>query len=1001
MLKALGTAREVRVTAKVISLRGVAVHNLQRIDLDLPLRKLVVICGVSGSGKSSLAFDTLYAEGQRRYLETFSPYARQFLEKLQRPAADRIENIPVAVAVGRRTAARTGRSTLATSTEIHDHLRLLFARIGRVCCTCGGEVGRFSPDAAAEIAHNLAPGWRVMVAFPIAGDQPQHQLQVFRTLGFRRAIIGRRLVDLDVGAPQLAGAREGEPDRSAETMLPDVIGPALQVANSFVVVDRLTTGAVPLARWRDSLETAFEHGQGRCALFLSSARDNFATRLAAGDTSHVAVPPEGGALQSTFSADASQACVIDDETWWRRDFAAQLTCERCGRSYADPEPRLFSFNHPLGACPRCEGFGDTLEFDPDLIVPHPNKSIRKGALAPWNTPAHKHELHALLAAAERLELRVDVPYAELSAREHELVWNGGDGFSGLRAFFASLEQRAYKVHVRAFINRFRRPQVCSACQGTRLRPDALLVKVGGRNIAEVCGLTVSAAREFFGGLVLSDWEQQVAGSILAQVLSRLRFLDEVGLGYLTLDRALHTLSGGEAQRAALTTALGSSLVNVLYVLDEPTVGLHPVDSERLLAAVRRLCQRGNTVVVVEHEESFLRAADQVIEIGPGAGQYGGRVVFQGTPQEMQQSEQSLTGEYLSGRRLIRPPARRRTPQHGEIRLRGARGHNLQRIEVGFPLGLLCVVTGVSGSGKSTLVADTLYPAVCRRLRKAAPPPAPHDDLLGAGQIDDCVLVDQAPLGRRVRSNPVTYVKAFDEIREVFASTVMARTRNYPASFFSFNVEGGRCPACEGEGQVAVDMQFLADVFVTCSECRGLRYRPEVLEVTYRGCTIADVLEMTVRQAHAFFRGQTRVQARLKRLIDVGLDYLRLGQPAATLSGGEAQRLKLAGYLSTVRRGRTLILLDEPTTGLHPADIVYLLDCFESLLAAGHSLIVVEHNLHLIACADYVIDLGPGPAAAGGRIVAAGTPEEVAAQPNSITGRLLAPVLAASRCEQPV
>lgn len=989
------------MTAKVISLRGVAVHNLQRIDLDLPLRRLVVICGVSGSGKSSLAFDTLYAEGQRRYLETFSPYARHFLPQLQRPAADRIENLPVAVAVGRHTAARTSRSTLATSTEIHDHLRLLFARIGRVCCPCGGAVRRFSPDAAAEVAHNLAPGRRVMVAFPMAGGQPQQQLQVFRTLGFRRAIIGRRLVDLDVRETQLGGASEGDPDGSATTMPTDVAGSAVQGADSFVVVDRLTTGTVSLERWRDSLETAFEHGQGRCALFLSAQCDDSCAQFAAGGTSQVAASPEADALQAAFSGDVGQTCVIDKETWWRRDFAAKLTCERCGRSYDEPEPRLFSFNHPLGACPRCEGFGDTLEFDPDLIVPHPHKSIRKGALAPWNTPAYKHQLHTLLAAAGQLDLRVDVPYAELSARERELVWNGGEGFDGLRGFFAGLERRAYQIHVRAFINRFRRPQVCSACHGTRLRPEALLVKVGGRNIAEVCELTVSAAREFFSGLVLSEWEQQVARGILAQVLSRLRFLDEVGLGYLTLDRALHTLSGGEAQRAALTTALGSSLVNVLYVLDEPTVGLHPVDSERLLAAVRRLCQRGNTVVVVEHEESFLRAADQVIEMGPGAGQQGGRVVFQGTPQEMQQSEQSLTGEYLSGRRAIRPPGQRRTPQHGEIRLRGARGHNLQGIEVGFPLGLLCVVTGVSGSGKSTLVADTLYPAVCRRLRKAAPPPAPYDDLLGAGQVDDCVLVDQAPLGRRMRSNPVTYVKAFDEIREVFASTVTARTRNYPASFFSFNVDGGRCPACEGEGQVAVDMQFLADVFVTCSECRGLRYRPEVLEVTYRGCTIADVLEMTARQAHAFFRGQPRVQARLKRLIDVGLGYLRLGQPAATLSGGEAQRLKLAGYLSTVRRGRTLILLDEPTTGLHPADIAHLLDCFESLLAAGHSLIVVEHNLQLIACADYVIDLGPGAAAAGGQIVAAGTPEEVAAHPNSVTGRLLAQVLAASRCEQSV
>jgi excinuclease ABC subunit A len=758
-------------------------------------------------------------------------------------------------------------------------------------------------------------------------------------------------------------------------------------------------------RWRDSLETAFEYGQGRCTLFLSSPPEDRPSPDAppdAFDSVHSAAAPAPPAEVEPrlTSAEAARACLLDGQTWWRRDFAAHLACQRCGRTYPEPEPRLFSFNHPLGACPRCEGFGDTLEFDPQLIVPHPGKTIRRGALAPWNSPAYKHELQALLAEAGRLGLRVDVPYAELSDRERELIWNGGDGFSGLRGFFAGLERRAYKVHVRAYINRFRRPQVCSACQGSRLCPEALAVKVGGRSIAEVCTLTVSGARTFFRDLVLSEWEERVARPMLAQIQSRLQFLEDVGLGYLTLDRALHTLSGGEAQRAALTTALGSSLVNVLYVLDEPTVGLHPVDSQRLLSAVRRLCQRGNTVMVVEHDESFVRAADHVVEIGPGAGQHGGRVVFQGTPTEMLESGASLTGDYLSGRRAIRPPSRRRAAEHGEIRLRGARGHNLRGIDVGFPLGMLCVVTGVSGSGKSTLVADTLYPAVCRQLRKAAPPAAPYDDVLGAGQVDDCVLVDQTPLGRTARSNPVTYVKAFDEIRQVFASTVTARTRNYPASFFSFNVEGGRCPACEGQGQVAVDMQFLADVYVTCSECQGLRYRPEVLDVTYRGCSIAEVLEMTARQAHVFFRGQPRVQARLKRLIDVGLDYLRLGQPAATLSGGEAQRLKLAGYLSEVRRGRTLILLDEPTTGLHPADIVNLLDCFEALLAAGHSLIVVEHNLHLIACADYVIDLGPGAAAEGGRVVAAGTPEQVAATPDSATGRLLAQTLAAARCEQP-
>lgn len=1003
------------MAAQHIHLRGVEVHNLQRIDLDLPLRQLVVICGVSGSGKSSLAFDTLYAEGQRRYLETFSPYARQFMQQLQRPAADRIENLPVAVAVGRRADPRSGRATLATSTEIHDHLRLLFARVGRASCPCGGRVRRFHPALAAEAVQRAVPGLRAMVAFPLAGAAAHHLLHVYATAGFRRAIVGQRLVDLEGGDSQLpaegrrvdpAAGQDGSapqaPARHHEAAgtlaAPPAGGAATQGVPTYVVVDRLTTGSASVERWRDSLETAFAHGHGRCAVFLSAPLAVEAPGDADGAASRAA--EKGSAdLPPSVAAEAGQPHVLDGQTWWRHDYSAQLSCERCGRSFVEPEPRLFSFNHPQGACPRCEGFGDTLELDPELIFPQPEKTLRRGAVAPWNAPAYKHELQALLSAAGRLDLRVDVPYAELTPREQELVWLGGEGFGGVLGFFAGLQRRAYKMHVRAYINRFRRPQVCSACQGTRLRPEALLYKVGGLSIADVCKLTVAEAQAFFRELTLDEWERQIARSVLAQIESRLRYLQDVGLDYLTLDRPVHTLSGGEAQRAGLTTALGSSLVNVLYVLDEPSVGLHPVDSERLLAAVRRLCQRGNTVVVVEHEEAFLRAADQVIEIGPGAGQHGGRVVFQGTPAEMQQDVQSLTGQFLSGRRHIRPPARRRTPQHGEIRLRGARGHNLKGIDVGFPLGMLCVVTGVSGSGKSTLVADTLYPAVCRRLRKRAPAPAPYDDLLGAGQVDDCVLVDQTPLGRTTRSNPVTYVKAFDEIRQVFASTVTARTRNYPASFFSFNVEGGRCPACEGQGQVAVDMQFLADVYVTCSECQGRRYRPEVLEVAYRGCTIADVLEMTARQAHTFFRGEPRVQDRLKCLLDVGLDYLRLGQPAATLSGGEAQRLKLAGYLSSVHRGHTLLLLDEPTTGLHPADIVHLLDCFEALLSAGHSLVVVEHNLHLIACADYVIDLGPGAAAEGGRVVAAGTPEHVAAQPHSATGRLLAQTLAALGCEQ--
>jgi excinuclease ABC subunit A len=630
----------------------------------------------------------------------------------------------------------------------------------------------------------------------------------------------------------------------------------------------------------------------------------------------------------------------------------------------------------------------------ELIVPDPRKSLREGAIAPWNTPAYAHELEELLDLADDYGLPADVPFAELSPEHVELIQRGVPerDFGGLDGFFAWLERRKYKMHIRVFLSRWRSYRPCPACAGARLRPEALATQVGGRNIAEVAAMKIRDAADFFAQLKLNDWQRQVGRMMLDQVRARLAYLDAVGLGYLTLDRTVRTLSGGEVRRVVLTTALGSSLVNMLYVLDEPSIGLHPRDIRRLIGAIGKLRDRGNTVVVVEHEEAIIRAADQVIEIGPGAGERGGRIVFQGTPVAMEQTPESLTGDYLARRRGVAPSPRRRPPDHGWIRLAGARGNNLQDVTVEFPLGLLCLVTGVSGSGKSTLVEDTLYPALCRRLRKDAPKPCDYDDVFGDGQIDDCVMVDQSPIGRTPRSNPVTYLKAFDEIRAVFADTVEARTRNYTASHFSFNVDGGRCPACKGDGCLQIDMQFLADVYMRCSQCGGTRYRKEILDVTYRGRNIADVLEMTVREAFTFFRGRPKVQARLKRLIDVGLDYVRLGQPANTLSGGEAQRLKLAGYMSGAKRGRSLFILDEPTTGLHFSDIVQLLDCFDALLAVGHSLIVVEHNLQMMKAADYVIDLGPGAADEGGQVVVQGTPEMVARHPESVTGSFLTRVL---------
>jgi excinuclease ABC subunit A len=953
------------VTAPHITLRGVAVHNLKDIDLDIPRRKLVVLCGLSGSGKTSLALDTLYAEGQRRYIDSFSAYARQFLERLEKPAAERIEGIPPAIAVTHKNASRSSRTTVGTTTEASDYLRLLFAKIGRVfCLQCGHEVRRHTPQTASESLAQLTAGTRMLIAFcadPATAEQPE-LWPAFQEEGFVRAIVGNRLINL---------AEEPWSEAHAE----------VSPSGVFVVVDRLTGGVSP-QRLRDSLETAFAKGRGRAVVFV----DMPTTTPGEGAPDPAAELPKG----ATY--------LIDRAPWRQIVFSTDMTCETCGLSYPIPEPRLYSFNSPLGACPDCEGFGNKIDIDMDLVVPDVSKSIQEGAIAPWNTPAYAHELKELLALAPDYDLTTDVPYRELNDAQRRLILEGvrDRKFGGLNGFFAWLERRKYKMHLRVFLSRWRSYRVCPTCGGSRLRPEALATRVGGKNIAEILGMKTQDALRFFRGLELSDWERQVGRIMLEQAQARLKYLVDVGLGYLSLDRMLRTLSGGEAQRVALTGALGSSLVNMLYVLDEPSVGLHPRDIERLCGAIRSLCDRGNSVVVVEHEEAMIRAADQVIEIGPGAGERGGEVVFQGTPTEMLTNVRSITGDFLSGRRGVAPSVKRRDPNHGWIRLAGARGNNLQNVTVEFPLGLMCLVTGVSGSGKSTLVQDTLYPALCRRMRKDALKPYAYDDVYGDGQLDDVILVDQSPIGRSPRSNPVTYIKAFDAIRAVFAETIEARTRNYDAAFFSFNIDGGRCTACEGDGYIVIDMQFLADVYMKCAQCGGTRYRKEILDIKYRGRNIAEVLEMTVREAFTFFRGQIKVQARLKRLIDVGLDYLRLGQPANTLSGGEAQRLKLATYMSKTRRGRSLLILDEPTTGLHFQDVAQLVDCFEALVAVGHSLIIVEHNLQLMKAADYMIDLGPGAADEGGRVVAQGTPEAVARSTDSITGRFLAKALAADQ-----
>ncbi|MEC8338528.1 MAG: excinuclease ABC subunit UvrA [Planctomycetota bacterium] len=939
---------------QAIKLRGVEVNNLQKIDLDIPLCQTVVFCGVSGSGKTSLALDTLYAEGQRRYIESFSPYTRQFLEQLPQPAAEKIEGIPASIAVTPKQASRSNRVTVATATDIAQYLQLLFAKIGTTRCTgCGRKVTVEDPETAAAWVARQATGMKLIVAFPLSfgnADHVKERIAQLRADGFVRAVVGDSIKQLD----DLSDGIESEEDQSG------VLD---------VIVDRIKTGQVQVKRLRDSLETAFVQGNGTCCLWL----------------------------QTNIDEPTSDLTLIDRTPMRRVGFSEQMGCADCQLDFPTGDPRYFNFNNSLGACPGCEGFGTVAEVDMDLVVPDKHKTLREGPIAPWSTPAYSHELQELLDLADDYQIPLDVPFADLPDRVIALIEQGVPerDFGGLRGFFRWLESRKYKMPIRVFLSRWKTYRRCITCGGSRLKDRVLATTVANCHIAEIMAMSVSDAHYFFQQTDVDPGEHRVAKRILAEVNSRLRYLESVGLGYLTLDRPLRTLSAGESQRVALTAALGSNLVNMLYVLDEPSVGLHPHDIGPLLKAINDLRDRSNTVAVIEHQESVIRSADRVVEIGPGAGEQGGNIVFEGTPAELEADEGSLTGDYLAGRRGARATPDPRPTDQGWIRLTGASGNNLKHVDVDFPLGVLCVVTGVSGAGKSSLVQETLFPALCSRLSKESSAGLPYQDLLGAGQLDDCVFLDQQPIGKSPRSNPVTYIKAFDEIRRVFAQATDARVRNITMSHFSFNVEGGRCPRCKGEGQINIDMQFLADIYMTCPECQGTRYRAEVLEILYRGRNIAEVLDLTVREAFVFFRGETKVQAKLKRLIDVGLGYLPLGQGANTLSGGEAQRLKMATAISARSQNRTLYILDEPTTGLHFADVAQLIDCFTALIDVGHSLIVVDHNLQLIKEADYLIDLGPGAADAGGEVVGVGTPEELAKHSPHPTARCLAEALQAS------
>jgi excinuclease ABC subunit A len=958
--------------ATEIIIRGARTHNLKNIDLALPLGQLIVITGVSGSGKSSLAFDTIYAEGQRRYVSSLSAYARQFLERMEKPDVDRIEGICPAIAIRQKNSIRNPRSTVGTTTEIHDYLRLLFARIGRTFCRqCGGEVVRETAEIVARHLAQLPEDTRLLIGFEMpvvdpggvtegndaSGDEEDSEPGE-PGLGIRDSGSGIRDSGLGIRATLDALRRKGFHRlyvNSRPVMLDEVSSGELRDRTSLkVIVDRVKLEGDMRARLTDSIETAY---------------------LEAGGT----------------------AFAIEDGSGRVHVFSERFECQKCKLTYEAPQPRLFSFNNPFGACPTCHGFGNIIELDLDLVVPDKNKSIQQGAIEPWTKSHYRAQLAELKRAAKAPGIRLDVPWKDLSDVEREVIVEGDrKDYDGIRGFFRWLERKKYKVHVRVFLSRYRGYLTCPECDGARLRREARDIRVGGRTIDQVSSDTVREAEQFLRALELTEKEAAIGDKILKEIQKRLKFLSDVGLDYLTLDRLSSTLSGGESQRINLATSLGSSLVDTLYVLDEPSIGLHSRDNLRLINILRQLRDQGNTVLVVEHDEDMIRVGDMIIDLGLGAGEQGGRVVFAGPLQSLLNDQRSLTAKYLRGDLAIPVPSSRRRGSGQKLRVLGATEHNLKNIDVDIPLNTLTCITGVSGSGKSTLVHDVLYAAVKRVKGGTEKRVGTHRKIEGAEFVSDVVLVDQTPIGRTPRSNPVTYLKAFDPIREIFAATKDAKARGLTASHFSFNVPGGRCEACQGEGEVRVEMQFLADVFVPCDQCDGRRFKPQILEVKHRGKNVNQVLDLTVREALTFFSTSPKVLRRLHVLDEIGLGYLRLGQPATTLSGGEAQRIKIASHLSSRTGDRILYVLDEPTTGLHFDDIAKLLTAFKKLLEAGHTLVVIEHNLDVLKTADYIIDLGPEGGEEGGNVVATGTPEQIAKIAHSHTGQYLAPVLAVGR-----
>jgi excinuclease ABC subunit A len=960
------------MTQEAIQVRGARVNNLKNISFSIPINRMTVVTGVSGSGKSSLAFDTIYAEGQRRYVESLSAYARQFLERMDKPDVDEVIGIAPAIAIRQKNATRNPRSTVGTQTEIYDYLRLLYARVGTtICRVCGREVHRDSPESAAdEILTELKEGTRFYVLFPAdvgLGETEQNGIGLTRRNGDtatrrnnkspspRVSLSPSQRVAHIMSLMQRGFTRLVHDGQQIDLGSPDDFQ-LDSFEKVYVLVDRLVARPDTRQRLVDSLETCFREGHGQAVIEVLEQ------------------PGAGGGSPRRASRTLR--------------FAERFQCKYDGTVYARPEPRLFSFNNPFGACRVCQGFGNTIGIDMDLVIPNPGLTLAEGAIDPWTKPQFEWAKTELRRFCRAERIPMNVPFNSLTRAQQRAIIHGKGEWSGVYGFFDFLETKKYKLHVRVFLSKYRGYTLCPECDGSRLRQEARDVQVGDRKLPEVTSISIQEAAAFFDALELSSEQSAIADRILFEIRRRLHFLIDVGLDYLTLDRLASTLSGGEAQRIQLATNLGSSLVGALYVLDEPSIGLHPRDNNRLIRLLQNLRDIGNTVLVVEHDADMMRSADHILDIGPAAGELGGRLIYEGDFSGLLHDAQSLTGRYLRGEAEIKEPKHRRPLALKKLTIRGAAEHNLKDINVDVPLGMLVCVTGVSGSGKSTLIHDCIYAGLKKQRGDWQGHVGAFQKLEGGQHIDEVILVDQSPIGRTPRSNPVTYIKVYDAIRETFAVTREAKAHGLEPSHFSFNVPGGRCEVCQGDGTVTVEMQFLADVELVCEECKGTRFKQQILDVRYRGKNIHDVLNMTVREAITFFRDVTKITNRLRLLDDVGLGYLKLGQSATTLSGGEAQRVKLAAHLSKRAGAKTLYIFDEPTTGLHFDDINKLLAAFRALIDAGGSLLVIEHNLDVIKTADYIIDLGPEGGDAGGQVVATGTPEEMMAVKTSHTGRYL-------------